>query len=69
MAVRATDRKSKVAASLKIYFRFFSWNKRQIDFKLGNVKKHQSDLEINKRCQKTTQLAGKGWSDKKTIFK
>ena len=23
----------------------------------------------NKSCQKTTQLTGKGWSDKKTIFK
>ena len=23
----------------------------------------------NKSCQKTTQLAGKGWPDKKTIFK
>ena len=25
--------------------------------------------KVNKSCQRTTQLAGKGWSDKKTIFK
>ena len=28
-----------------------------------------SGEEENKSCQKTTQLAWKGWSDKKTIFK
>ena len=47
--------------------------KKNLRSELKGVQEKKSIMGVrgrqNKSCQKTTQLAGQGWSDKNTIFK